>query len=68
MSTRSGDLDPGLLGYLARTEQMTAEQFSSKPNGASGLLGISEISTGMRDLFQNESHDVRAAEAVAVFC
>ena len=27
MSTRSGDLDPGLVWYLAQTEQMTAQQF-----------------------------------------
>ncbi len=68
MSTRSGDLDPGLAGYLARTEQMSAEQFSKMANEASGLLGISETSADMRDLLQNESHDVRAAEAVALFC
>ena len=68
MSTRSGDLDPGLAGYLARTEQMSAEQFSSMANEASGLLGISETSADMRDLLENEPHDVRAAEAVALFC
>ncbi len=68
MSTRSGDLDPGLAGYLARTEQMSAEQFSSMANDASGLLGISETSADMRELLQSETHDVRAAEAVALFC
>ena len=68
MSTRSGDLDPGLAGYLARIEKMSAKQFSSMANDASGLLGISETSADMRDLLQTESHDVRAAEAVALFC
>lgn len=68
MSTRSGDLDPGLVGYLARTEQMSAEQFSAMANQQSGLLGISGTSADMRDLLQNESHDVHAAEAVALFC
>ncbi|MDQ6646276.1 MAG: acetate/propionate family kinase [Pseudomonadota bacterium] len=68
MSTRSGDLDPGLAGYLARTEQMSAEQFSTMANQASGLLGISETSADMSELLQSEVHDVRAAEAVALFC
>ncbi len=42
MSTRSGDLDPGLVGYLARPENMTADQFHEMVNFHSGLIGISE--------------------------
>jgi acetate kinase len=68
MSTRSGDLDPGLAGYLARTEGMTASQFSEMSRASSGLLGMSETSPDMRDLLEREGGDVRAAEAVAVFC
>jgi len=68
MSTRSGDLDPGLVSYLARTEQMTATQFHYMANHESGLLGVSEISSDMRDLLAQEAGDVRAAEAVALFC
>ena len=68
MSTRSGDLDPGLAPYLARTEQITTEQFYEMVNHESGLLGISETSSDMRDLLALESGDVRAAEAVALFC
>ena len=68
MSTRSGDLDPGLVGYLARIEHVDAEQFHDLVNFQSGLLGISETSADMRDLLEREKHDVRAAEAVAVFC
>jgi acetate kinase len=68
MGTRSGDLDPGLVGYLARTEQMTAAQFDRMVHSASGLLGVSETSSDMRDLLDRESRDVRAAEAVALFC
>lgn len=68
MSTRSGDLDPGLVRYLARTEQMTATQFDHMANHESGLLGVSEISSDMRDLLAQEAGDVRAAEAVALFC
>ena len=68
MSTRSGDLDPGLVWYLARTEKMNAKQFNEMVNFQSGLLGISETSSDMRDLLNRETQDVRAAEAVAVFC
>jgi acetate kinase len=68
MSTRSGDLDPGLVWYLARTEKMSAKQFNEMVNFQSGLLGISETSSDMRDLLDRETQDVRAAEAVALFC
>jgi acetate kinase len=68
MSTRSGDLDPGLAWYLARTEHMNAKQFNEMVNSQSGLLGISETSSDMHDLLQREAEDVRAAEAVALFC
>lgn len=68
MSTRSGDLDPGLVSYLARTDGMTIEQFHEMVNARSGLLGISEISPDLRDLLAHEPSDPRAAEAVALFC
>ncbi len=68
MSTRSGDLDPGLFWYLARTEGLDAKQLNEMVNFQSGLLGVSEISSDMRDLLDRESRDVRAAEAVALFC
>lgn len=68
MSTRSGDLDPGLVWYLARAENMTARQFHQMVNSRSGLLGVSESSSDMRDLLDRETHDVRAADAVALFC
>ena len=68
MSTRSGDLDPGLVWYLARTEKMSAKQFNEMVNFQSGLLGISETGSDMRDLLERETQDARAAEAVALFC
>lgn len=68
MSTRSGDLDPGLVWYLAQTEHMTAQQFHQMVNQESGLLGVSETSSDLRDLLACEASDVRAAEAVALFC
>jgi len=68
MSTRSGDLDPGLGWYLAHTEKMSVKQFNDMVNFQSGLLGISETSSDMRDLLKLEKQDVRAAEAIALFC
>ena len=68
MSRRSGDLDPGLVSYLARTEGMSVEQFHKMVNSESGLLGVSESSPDMRDLLASEENDPRAAEAVALFC
>ena len=68
MSTRSGDLDPGLTSYLALTERTTPQQFQHMVNHESGLLGISESSSDLRDLLKIEAHDIRAAEAVEIFC
>ena len=68
MGTRSGDVDPGLMAFLAQSEQMTAAQISRLTNHESGLLGISETSSDMRELLARESIDVRAAEAIALFC
>jgi acetate kinase len=68
MSTRSGDLDPGLVWYLERIEGITAKKFNEMVNFQSGLLGISETSSDMHDLLERETEDVRAGEAVALFC
>jgi acetate kinase len=68
MSTRSGDLDPGLVLYLAQTEGMDARQFDRMVNHESGLLGVSETSSDIRDLLEREATDERAREAVALFC
>jgi acetate kinase len=68
MGTRAGDVDPGLVAFLARTEQMTAQQFECMASHESGLLGVSETSSDMRALLAREATDVRAAEAVALFC
>ncbi|MGA2018850.1 MAG: acetate/propionate family kinase, partial [Opitutaceae bacterium] len=68
MSTRSGDLDPGLVWYLTRAEKISAKQFNEMVNFKSGLLGVSETSSDMHDLLSCETQDARAAEAVALFC
>jgi acetate kinase len=68
MSTRSGDIDPGIVAYLAKTEHMSVEEFHEMINSRSGLLGVSETSSDMRDLMALEKNDPRAAEAIALFC
>lgn len=68
MGTRSGDLDPGLIYYLERTERMTIKQFQHMVNHESGLLGVSGISSDLRDLCASEATNTRAAEAVELFC
>jgi acetate kinase len=68
MGTRSGDLDPGLMSYLALNESMSAAQFQAMVNHESGLIGISETSADVRDLLGREANDPRAADALAIFC
>ena len=68
MGTRTGDLDPGLVRFLSRAEGMTADQFDSLVNHESGLLGVSETSSDVRDLLARQNVDVRAAEAIELFC
>ena len=66
MSTRSGDLDPGLSLYLA--ESLGIDEFNKMANFQSGLLGVSETSSDMEKLLEIEGSDTRAADAIALFC
>ncbi|MCC7242388.1 MAG: acetate/propionate family kinase [Acidobacteria bacterium] len=68
MGTRSGDLDPGLAGYLARTERMSPARFERLVNHECGLLGVSGTSADVRDLLARQAHDARAREAITLFC
>lgn len=68
MGTRPGDLDPGVAWHLMQNENLTPDQFNRLINHESGLLGISGVSSDMRDLIKSEATDVRAAEAVELFC
>ncbi len=68
MSTRSGDLDPGLGLYLANTEGYNAERFNRMVNFESGLLGVSETTADMKKLLEIETDDGRAKDAVDIFC
>lgn len=68
MSTRSGDLDPGVVWYLSKTEGMEAEAFNEMVNHKSGLLGISDVSDDMYYLLEHEAFDPRCVDAVTLFC
>ncbi|RAJ22617.1 acetate/propionate family kinase [Pedobacter cryoconitis] len=68
MSTRTGDLDPGVAWYLMKSEKLTPEKFNQLVNHESGLLGISETTADMQELLNMQQHDHRAAEAVELFC
>ena len=68
MGTRSGDIDPGLVRFLMRAEGLTIDEFQDLVNHESGLLGVSETSSDLRDLLSRQVQDERAAEAVELFC
>ena len=68
MGTRTGDLDPGVAWYLMKIEKLNPAQFSHLINYESGLLGISETSSDMRELLKTKDTDSRAAEAIELFC
>jgi acetate kinase len=67
MGTRSGDIDAGLVSYLANMENIPAADIDDLLNKESGLLGVSGTSSDMRDLLAAEAQDDHARLAVAVF-
>ena len=68
MGTRTGDLDPGVAWYLMQHEKLTPKEFNHLINHESGLLGISETNSDMRELTKIEDTDNRAKEAIELFC
>lgn len=70
MGTRSGDLDPGVVSYLARREGVGADTVEGWLNERSGLLGVSGLSQDMRELLRaaREEEHGRAILAVDLFC
>ena len=68
MSTRTGDMDPGVALYLMKTATLDPQQFNDLINHKSGLLGVSGTSSDMRDLLKCEGTDNHAAEAIDLFC
>ena len=68
MGTRTGDLDPGIAWYMMQFEKLTPKEFNHIVNHESGLLGISETSSDMRELLKIQTTDSRASEAIELFC
>lgn len=70
MGTRSGDLDPAVVGLIARKEAMSASEVESLLNTQSGLLGISGLTNDMRELLsESKEHDDRRVKlAIEIFC
>ena len=69
MGTRSGDLDPAVVAYLARKELVAAETVEQWLNDRSGLLGVSGVSNDVRSLMKAEADGhTRAALALDLFC
>ena len=68
MSSRSGDIDPGIARYLHEQADLSFDAYDHMVNFESGLLGVSDLSADMLTLLNNEESNTQAAEAVALFC
>jgi acetate kinase len=68
MSSRSGDLDPGILIYLLKEKHLNISQLNDLINQKSGLIGISGISSDMKVLLDNRQENPHAVEAIELFC
>jgi len=68
MGTRCGDMDPAIVVYLADKLEFTPQEMDSYMNKQSGLLGVSGISSDMRDIVSNKDTNQRARDAYTIFC
>jgi acetate kinase len=68
MGTRSGDLDPGVPLYLLEERKLDAAALRRLFTAAAGMLGVSGVSSDMRDLLEQSATNPRAAAATALFC
>lgn len=68
MSTRSGDIDPGIITYLAHNYGYDIQQMNQLFNFKSGLLGISEQTADMKKLLEGAQDNDYARDAVDIFC
>jgi acetate kinase len=68
MSSRAGDLDPGIIDFLRKKTDMTIPEFNHMVHFESGLVGVSELSTDMEKLIQESSNNPKAKDAVDLFC
>ncbi len=68
MSTRSGDLDPGIITYLLQEKNLSAQAVNQMLNDQSGLLAVSGTTSDMKDLLDQQDSNPNAAHAVELFC
>ncbi|HKY06452.1 MAG TPA: acetate kinase [Blastocatellia bacterium] len=70
MGTRSGDIDPAIVDFLASKEGLSSQQVETLLNTQSGLIGISGLTNDMRELLDEarENNDRRARLAIEIFC
>ncbi|HVU96833.1 MAG TPA: acetate/propionate family kinase [Puia sp.] len=68
MGTRPGDVDPCIVGHIISRDHLSTGQLNDLVNHQCGLLGVSEISPDMHDLLEKEGSDIRAVEAISLFC
>src|SRR5205085_6981330 len=70
MGTRSGDIDPAIVDFIAAKEGLSSREVETLLNKQSGLIGISGLTNDMRDLLAeaHENNDRRARLAVEIFC
>jgi acetate kinase len=70
MGTRSGDLDPAIVGMIARKEGMSPSEVDTLLNTQAGLLGVSGLTNDMRELQAElkEHDDRRVRLAIEIFC
>ncbi len=68
MGTRTGDIDPGVAWFLMQFEKLNSKEFNHLINHESGLLGVSETSSDMRELMEVEDTNDKAKDAIEMFC
>jgi acetate kinase len=70
MGTRTGDIDPAIIDFIAAKEGLTAQEVETLLNKQSGLIGISGLTNDMRELLDeaHENDDRRARLAIEIFC
>ncbi|MBD0326611.1 MAG: acetate kinase [Pyrinomonadaceae bacterium] len=70
MGTRTGDIDPAIIDFIAAKEGLMAQEVETLLNKQSGLIGISGLTNDMRELLDEarENDDRRARLAIEIFC
>jgi acetate kinase len=68
MSSRPGDLDPGLLVHLITEKALSAAELNDLIYKESGLRGVSDLSSDMQDLISARDHNPQAEQAIVLFC